>query len=562
MDIVKKIIFLCCLSLCLMAPLFSSAAGETLRVGWFLVDGLQDTNPETGQKSGYSYEYLKAISQFTGWNYEFVDMTFSEAMDALQRGDIDLVGGVARLPDRERVYLYPTQNTGSAGPRLVTRADNRRLVFEGLSDFVGLHVGVYSNGNLYRALKQYSDEHQLDFKITVYAQISDMKTALADGTIDAMMVSGNQRLYDMRLLAQLPQQDTYFITSPGKEWIRDGLDKAIGQIKFYDNSFDMKLINKYFAEQGIPAVAFTDEEQAYIDERIREDRPIVVAFDPAWIPVEYRNPQTGELDGAMKGIFQLLEKYTGLSFRFVTAGSYEKTTQRYVDSAEVFATVSYDYDWGDLHNVYLTQPFFDVQIFSIYHKDRANYNVVALTTGYHLAKAAMAWCHDEAANGLNGESTFVYYDTMAECIEAVCRGEAGRTFINAYEVNYYMDRLLQAQVGVQGESGFTEKTSIGISKHADPRLFTIISRALRSIPTGNIDAAMSDYSQSRRKPGLREIIYANPVESIAVSCLLSAVGSRWRYCFLLQQQLPECPAAAGAGKGQQRKKRILVPHAP
>ena len=71
--------------------------GPTVRVGWFLVDGLQEMDPIEGTYDGYNYVYLKAIAQFTGWQYRFVPGTFAECMERLEKGEIDIEGRIDSL---------------------------------------------------------------------------------------------------------------------------------------------------------------------------------------------------------------------------------------------------------------------------------------------------------------------------------------------------------------------------------------------------------------------------------------------------------------------------------
>ena len=109
--------------------------GPTVRVGWFLVDGLQEMDPIEGTYDGYNYVYLKAIAQFTGWQYRFVPGTFAECMERLEKGEIDLVGSLMQTPERDRTFLFPTYSTGLAGPKLVTKLNGSRASDLAFDDF-------------------------------------------------------------------------------------------------------------------------------------------------------------------------------------------------------------------------------------------------------------------------------------------------------------------------------------------------------------------------------------------------------------------------------------------
>ncbi|MCB6567561.1 hypothetical protein LI169_21140, partial [Desulfovibrio desulfuricans] len=68
----------------------------------------------------YTYDYLKEISQYTGWTYEFVEIEgdlntqLTTLMDMLKKGDIDLLGAMSYHESLAKLYDYPTENYGNA----------------------------------------------------------------------------------------------------------------------------------------------------------------------------------------------------------------------------------------------------------------------------------------------------------------------------------------------------------------------------------------------------------------------------------------------------------------
>jgi len=490
----------------------TAAQAQTVRVGWYLIEGLQEYEPSSGQYGGYNYEYLRTIAQYTGWDYEFVILPFSECMQKLETGELDIVGNLARLPEREVIYLYPVNNEGHAGPKLMTTVHNAHYGYEDVTAFNGMRLGMYGARNMIQVMNRYGTAHHISWQPVYYQNQMDMIADLNAGKIDAILASGTQRISGMRVLAQLPQQDIYFVTTKGKEWVRQGLDQALSQIKFYNPNYDENLYSKYFSDRGNYVVAFTKEEQEYLAQRIAAGEAVLVAYDPAWIPAEYRDPNTGSLAGVMRGIFDLIGQRTGLQFKYVTADSYDETTHQYLNQVEVYSTISYDYNWGDRFNAYLTQPIFDVQIFMVHTGNPAQFNRVAVPKGYHLTKEII-----RRYGGADSLVEFVYYDTMTDCIDAVTNHEVGRTYINEYELNYYMDKLSRQQLNMQAVPGFTEPTSIGVSKNADPLLLSIIARSLRSIPPSEINDIIMNNTHRPMSMGLRDWIYVNPFKAIGIA---------------------------------------------
>ena len=78
-------VLLCMAMLCAVVFPLSAFAQEgerkAVRVGWheppyFMTD-------ETGRRTGYSYEYQRKVAAYTGWQYEYVEGTWSDLLQML-----------------------------------------------------------------------------------------------------------------------------------------------------------------------------------------------------------------------------------------------------------------------------------------------------------------------------------------------------------------------------------------------------------------------------------------------------------------------------------------------
>ena len=123
--------FLLCLIIAasLLMPLSAHAqeTGKTVRVGWYEsafhhADGF-------GRRSGYGYEYQQRIATFTGWNYEYVEGSWSELLEMLIAGEIDLLSDVSYTEERAEKILYSalvmgSEESGSASTKTAFRKNN------------------------------------------------------------------------------------------------------------------------------------------------------------------------------------------------------------------------------------------------------------------------------------------------------------------------------------------------------------------------------------------------------------------------------------------------------
>lgn len=98
------------LSTIMPAPAYAANTDQqvkTVRVGWLVNnEGFQDSTP--GERlSGWGYEYLQTLSYYTsGWRYEYVSGTFTELMDMLEAGEIDLMPNISYSEERAQKLLF------------------------------------------------------------------------------------------------------------------------------------------------------------------------------------------------------------------------------------------------------------------------------------------------------------------------------------------------------------------------------------------------------------------------------------------------------------------------
>lgn len=106
-------------ALCSIAPVQafaddSSQPVKTVRVGWLVNnEGFQNGTP--GERlSGWGYEHLQTLSYYTpGWRYEYVSGTFTELMDMLEAGEIDLMPNISYSEERAQKLLFSSNPEGT-----------------------------------------------------------------------------------------------------------------------------------------------------------------------------------------------------------------------------------------------------------------------------------------------------------------------------------------------------------------------------------------------------------------------------------------------------------------
>ena len=108
---------------------------KTVRIGYYYGDpAFQDGFSDDERKSGYAYVYYQQLAPYAAWNYDYVYLSRSEAIEALENGEVDIVAGVYKTPKLEEELLFSETDMGLDGePRYFAVNKNRPDLLEELN---------------------------------------------------------------------------------------------------------------------------------------------------------------------------------------------------------------------------------------------------------------------------------------------------------------------------------------------------------------------------------------------------------------------------------------------
>ena len=90
----------------LFCALFSASATQTqvVRVGYAVAAG--QIEEQNGSFIGYAPDYLDAVAEYTGWEYEYVPGSVTENLERLSRGEADLLCLFRQTEAREEQFIF------------------------------------------------------------------------------------------------------------------------------------------------------------------------------------------------------------------------------------------------------------------------------------------------------------------------------------------------------------------------------------------------------------------------------------------------------------------------
>lgn len=447
------------------------AENNRIKVGYYLSNQYQDVS-ENNEYSGYAYEYYQEIAQYTGWNYKFVVAPFSECVEMLEKGEIDLMSGMDMTAERAKFLDFSEATFGATQLGIYALADNDKLFFEDFNSFNNIKIGVLQGDKQINSLYKYRERHSFTIDIKNYASQQEMEKALLNKEVDAIFLSNESILKNVKLVGIIDSLPLYFASNKGNPKVMKELNEALREIRNNNPFFENDLYKKYGYSQNIAAPTFTREELEYI----RSNPKVTVVYDPMWAPIEYYDETTDSYCGISHGILEEIEKYSGLKFEYTKPNNFYdaiKTISK--GKADIIAAISRDYNWANKNNVNLSSNYLEAPVVILKRRDldKDKIKTIALPKGYYITN-----CVEKQ----KGSNKFIYYSTVEECLWAVETGVADATYVNIYVAGYFLSTTSNKELYSAAVSDISENLSLGISKNANGYLLSIINKSLLCIP--------------------------------------------------------------------------------
>ena len=187
-----RLISIAC-ALMLMSAALSAALADTeakiVRVGYYGEEVFQEGAEEGAVKTGYAYEYYRKISEYTGWEYEYVYGGYGELYQMLLDGEIDLLAGLAWREERASLIAYPDAVMGNESYCLV-KHDTDEDVTADPSTMNGRRFGVLDSVQV-GVLNQYLENAHVTAEVIAYPDHAQLFRAFDLGDVDILVAESD-----------------------------------------------------------------------------------------------------------------------------------------------------------------------------------------------------------------------------------------------------------------------------------------------------------------------------------------------------------------------------------
>ncbi|MGL4791731.1 MAG: transporter substrate-binding domain-containing protein, partial [Anaerotignaceae bacterium] len=394
---------------------------KTVRVGYFINEGFQNA-AENGTYSGYGYEYLQNLAEYTNWNYEYVEASWRECFTLLENGEIDIMGFVHKTPTREEKYSFPNFNSGFNETKLLTSQYNTTLAPNAYEDYNGINIGVLSNSLTLNQLRDFANSNSFTYTETTYSSTERMYTGLKMGEVDAICTNLAVAPEHTRILSFFELQPFYYIVNKNNTELLNELNNAIYQLKTESPYLEDDLKKKYFTSATDTSVIFSSSERAFIENH----EPLLVLVDPDFMPIEGFDKNSNIATGFSVSLLDKISQMSGLKFEYTYADAYADAEEM-IMNYEIDILSSVNPKYVELEENLMSDSYLNSSVVLI---GKQNFNLD--NKGVIVAMTKKSAAMEKSIAKIYPDCLFIYYNSGHEAYDAVLKGSADLIARNLY----------------------------------------------------------------------------------------------------------------------------------
>lgn len=306
-NIQKCACFIICLLLFLpvVMPVRVSAAESTerkvIRVG--APESIYDDVNAHGERTGYGYEYLQKIANYTGWEYEYVPCTWNDCFEKLQNGEIDILEAISYTDERAETMAFSSMPMSEENYYIFAKLADTDITLSDISTFDGKNIGVLKNHLPETVLNEWSEKNNLHMNHLNITTKEEVIERLEKQEIECFVsVEGTfWSEYGIAPAATIGSSGIYFAFRKDSSDIKKNVDNAMLRISEEYPFFSEDLYRQYFSQASLPVP--TKEEQEWLSGH----GAIRVGYLKTDDAVSTLHPDTGEVTGVISD-YTLLAK--------------------------------------------------------------------------------------------------------------------------------------------------------------------------------------------------------------------------------------------------------------
>lgn len=504
------------LSTIMPAPAFAADSDQqvkTVRVGWLVNnEGFQDGTP--GERlSGWGYEYLQTLSYYTpGWRYEYVSGTFTELMDMLETGEIDLMPNISYSEERAQKLLFSSNPEGTERYYIYARPDRDDLAKGDPQALQGLTIGY--NPSVMQTLvgQQWLANEGIACTYREYDGGSDLFDALANDEVDAVIMNDTISSPEASPMFYVGSSDYYFAVPKSRPDLMDDINSAMAAINRVNPRYIDEVKSNYSA-QNSGSSSLNGPERSWLK---ANDNTITLGYITGKLP--YCNEdEDGKMEGSLASLATTLHDKFGITVKTVAFDSYKMMSKALSKgSIDVALPVYRDYWFAEQIGVVQSVSLGTMSLTAIHTGSNLNKDL------QNIACTKSSFINKNALESLFPTATVTEYQSDDEVFDALRKGTAHCIVAPSSRVKTIGDRY-DLEDCETVELPDTCELSCWISR-GKPELLGIINKGIVNAGESLSASSYSPTSYSAQESDAFRLLYRNRIVIAAVVICILLTG--------------------------------------
>lgn len=217
----------------LLLSIFSSNshASRTLIVAHEQNHPMASTNKD-GKSQGILIDVLDEVARREGWEIIYKPCLWAKCMEALERGDADLLVAIAYTPERAKKYSYNSHTVISNWGLLYSRPDKK---IETYSDLNGKRIAIVKNDVYCTEFMRLLQQFNIKCDIVYADNFKDIFSKITTGEVDAGVAN---RFFSLLNERNFKVKATQIIFSPVSVQVAAPLGRNADILKAFDRQLE------------------------------------------------------------------------------------------------------------------------------------------------------------------------------------------------------------------------------------------------------------------------------------------------------------------------------------
>ncbi len=326
------------------------APKRTVRVGWFKQYGF--FHSKDNALWGYLPSLFEALDHFADWDIQWVEVSLENAREKLENGEIDLICGMIRTPEREKVFHYSSIRAGLYVTTLHVPHESS-VHYMDFSDFEGLTIGFYSGSYHHDIFQEQARRHGFSYRPVFYDRSADMRAALFSGKIDGY-VDGSPFGTRTKIAGIFDSRPFYFVSSRKDDYFIPHVDAVLNRLQVFNPRPFSNFFNNVVDLEKPINIALDREERAWLDTRPK--LRVALSAHPESLSQRSYNL-------FLEKFVARIARQMGIELEFVSAPDYETClTMLRENKADIVTNVFPGRDFKKRYDIVAGLPYYNPQI--------------------------------------------------------------------------------------------------------------------------------------------------------------------------------------------------------